>query len=91
VIGAALRLFGTHGDLWLDEIWTLVLLEPITSIGQILWGINHYNNHFLNSIYLYVIGLDASPVVQRGLSVLLGTAAIAAAGLASVGGRRPAR
>jgi len=80
--GVVLRLVGTHGDLWLDEIWTLELLKPITSVGQIVWGINHDNNHYLNSFYLYLVGSDAPVMVQRGLSVFLGTAAVAAAGLA---------
>lgn len=51
LIASALRLVGTRGDLWLDEIWTLVLLKPVTSVGQIIWGINHDNNHYLNSLY----------------------------------------
>jgi hypothetical protein len=84
IIGVVLRLIGTRGDLWLDEIWTLVLLEPVTSIGQIIWGINHDNNHFLNSFYLYLVGADAPIMVQRALSVVLGSAAVAAAGAALV-------
>ena len=95
VIGAGLRLFGSRGDLWLDEIWTLVLLkpelthlragpaEPVTSFWQIFF-INHVNNHFLNSIYLYLVGPDASSPAQRALSVVLGIAVIVAAGLASM-------
>jgi hypothetical protein len=88
-IGSALRIAGTRGDLWFDEIWTLVLLQPIGWVGQVFWGINNDNNHFLNSVYLYAVGPDASVMVQRGLSVVLGTAAIAAAGLVTIrnGGR----
>ncbi len=59
-----------------------MLLEPITSLGQIIWGINHDNNHFLNSFYLYLTGLDEPVMIQRALSVALGSAAILAAGLA---------
>ncbi|TIP55024.1 MAG: hypothetical protein E5X68_36155, partial [Mesorhizobium sp.] len=70
--GLALRVLGARGDLWLDEIWSLVQLEPLTSIDQIFWRINHDNNHFLNSIYLYLVGADASPLLQRGLSIALG-------------------
>ncbi|WP_154674527.1 hypothetical protein [Mesorhizobium erdmanii] len=84
VIAAAalvLRLLGARGDLWLDEIWTFALLEPLTSIDQIFWRINHDNNHFLNSAYLYLIGPDASSLLQRGLSVALGVGAVLAAGL----------
>jgi hypothetical protein len=83
-IGGVLRLAGTRGDLWLDEIWTLVLLQPIGWVGEIFWGINNDNNHFLNSVYLYAVGPDAPAMVQRGFSVVLGTAAIAAAGLVAI-------
>ncbi|MDX8477817.1 hypothetical protein RFN28_04895 [Mesorhizobium sp. VK24D] len=83
--GLVLRLLGARGDLWLDEIWSLVLLEPLTSIDQIFWRINHDNNHFLNSLYLYLAGPDALPLLQRGLSIALGVGAIVAAGAAARG------
>ena len=83
--GLVLRVLGARGDLWLDEIWSLALLEPLTSIDQIFWRINHDNNHFLNSIYLYLVGPDASPLLQRGLSIALGVGAIVAAGAAARG------
>ncbi|TIT25126.1 MAG: hypothetical protein E5W81_04450 [Mesorhizobium sp.] len=67
VTGLVLRLLGARGDLWLDEIWSFALIEPLTSIDQIFWRVNHDNNHFLNSVYLYLIGPDASPLIQRGL------------------------
>lgn len=89
--GLALRAFGARGDLWLDEIWTFALLEPLTSIDQIFWRINHDNNHFLNSVYLYLIGPDASSLLQRGLSVALGVCTVVAAGLVAAShGRRTA-
>jgi len=78
--GAILILFGARGDLWLDEIWSLDLLRPVKSLGEIIWGINHDNNHVLNSMYLYLLGPDASPVALRGMSIAFGVATIAAAG-----------
>lgn len=81
VVGLGLRVLGARGDLWLDEIWSLALLKPLTSIDQIFWRINHDNNHFLNSIYLYLVGPDASPLIQRGLSVALGVATIVVAAM----------
>jgi hypothetical protein len=87
--GLALRLVAARGDLWLDEIWSFVLIQPLTSIDQIFWRVSHDNNHFLNSAYLYLIGPDASPSIQRGLSIALGTATvIAAAAAASARGHR---
>ncbi|TGT42593.1 hypothetical protein [Mesorhizobium sp. M8A.F.Ca.ET.165.01.1.1] len=84
-IGLVLRLLGARGDLWLDEIWSFLLLEPLTSIDQIFWRVNHDNNHFLNSIYLYLIGPYASPLLQRGLSIALGVGTIIAAAVAAQG------
>lgn len=81
ILGAALIGYGALGDLWLDEIWTLALLEPVKSFGGIIWDIRHDNNHILNSMYLYAVGPNASSIVMRGLSMVFGTASIAAAGL----------
>jgi hypothetical protein len=80
-----LRLLGARGDLWHDEIWSITLLSPLTSIDQIFWRINHDNNHFLNSMYQYVVGPDAAPLVQRGLSITLGACTIVAAAAISRG------
>ncbi|MDX8460175.1 hypothetical protein [Mesorhizobium humile] len=80
-----LRLLGARGDLWHDEIWSIVLLKPLTSVDQIFWRINHDNNHFLNSIYQYVVGPDAAPLVQRGLSITLGACTVVAAAAISRG------
>ncbi|HEY7300930.1 MAG TPA: hypothetical protein VH684_23810 [Xanthobacteraceae bacterium] len=80
-LGGILRIYGARGDLWLDEIWSLVLLEPVKSFGQIMWGINSDNNHVLNSMYLYMIGPNAAPILLRGMSIALGIATVVAAGL----------
>jgi hypothetical protein len=81
VLGGILRVYGARGDLWLDEIWSLVLLDQVKSFGQIIWGINSDNNHVLNSMYLYLIGPNATPILLRGMSIVLGIASVAAAGL----------
>jgi hypothetical protein len=82
VLGAILRICGARGDLWLDEIWSLALLKPVRSFATIIWGINHDNNHVLNSIYLYLVGPDAPPIILRGLAIALGIGSVIAAGLA---------
>ena len=77
--GLVLRIIGARGDLWQDEIWTFDLLRTVTSPLGIFLDMSADNNHFLNTLYLYYVGPDATPMVQRGLSILLGTAMIAAA------------
>ncbi len=85
LVGLTLRVLGARGNLWQDEIWSISLLGPLTSIDQIFWRINHDNNHFLNSIYQYVVGPAAAPLIQRGLSITLGTCTVIAAAVISRG------
>ncbi len=86
-----LRLLGARGELCLDEIWSLELLTPINSLSGVLFDISHDNNHFLTSLYLYAVGLDAATLLQRGLSILLGAATVVLAGIvASRNGRAAA-
>jgi hypothetical protein len=80
-LGLALRLFAGSGDLWLDEIWSLELVGRLASVDQVFWRINHDNNHFLNSAYLYLTGPDVSPLVHRAPAILFGVCSIAAAAL----------
>lgn len=79
VIGFVLRLSGAAGDLWLDEVWSLSLLDGVTSLDQIFWRINHDNNHFLNSAWLYLAGPDAPFILYRVPSIIIGTATVFAA------------
>ena len=46
--GLCLRIIAAKGDLWLDEIWTLRLLEPVKSLGDVFFKVHHDNNHFCN-------------------------------------------
>jgi len=80
-IGLVVRICGAYGDLWLDEIWSLSLVAKITSVDQVFWRINHDNNHFLNSIWLYLMGQDASFFAYRVLSIVIGTLTVFAAAL----------
>ena len=89
--GLVVRLFAASGDLWLDEIWSLELVGKLTSIDQVFWRINHDNNHFLNSAWLYLTGPDSSPLVQRGLSIAFGVATIFAAAAVVADRGRPAQ
>ena len=89
LLGCVLRVAGARGDLWLDEISSLRHVSEIHSIGDVFWGINNDNNHFLNSLYLYAVGPDHSPLVLRAFSILLGTLTVPAAGIAAGGRNRP--
>jgi hypothetical protein len=76
IAGFFLQLLCARGDLWLDEIWSIRDLQSITNAGRIFWGISQYNNHFLNSLWLWFVGPNASPIVIRLEAIVLGTLTI---------------
>jgi hypothetical protein len=80
LVGAVLRVYGAQGALWLDEIWSLKLIHEVETEYDFFWGLTIDNNHYLNTLYLYLVGPDAPVLLQRGLSILLGILSIAAAG-----------
>ncbi|GAB2175598.1 hypothetical protein [Dongia sp. agr-C8] len=82
LLALILRILGANGELWLDEIWSLKLIDEVEARHDLLWGLAIDNNHYLNTLWLWIVGADAPVLLQRALSILLGVAAVAAAGLA---------
>ena len=78
LVGLGLRILGARGDYWQDEIWTFFLLRGVHSPLGIFLDLSADNNHFLNTLYLYAVGEDATPLVARAFPILLGVATIAA-------------
>ena len=54
VAGLMLRVFATGGELWLDEVWSLLKIADLTSPLEILTKVKHDNNHLLNSLWMWV-------------------------------------
>jgi len=44
-LGLALRVAGSLGELWLDGLWSLMVVTPMKSATQVFIGIHHDNNH----------------------------------------------
>jgi dolichyl-phosphate-mannose-protein mannosyltransferase len=79
--GALLRLPGLSTDLWLDELWSLQTALNADSWRDVLFRFRIDNNHHLNSLYLYVVGEQSSPVVYRLLAFVSSLAAVVTAWL----------
>lgn len=82
IAALGLRLASASGGLWLDEIWSLDYVALARTLPE--WRdragiIFHDNTHLLNTIYLFLVGPDASPMTYRGLSVAAGVATVALA------------
>ena len=84
--GLGLRIAAAQGSLWLDEAWSAVLADQVGTPLGVFVGINHDNNHHLNTLWLQWAGIGASPLLARALSIAAGTLAIVVAGL--IGARR---
>ena len=88
LLGFALRVWYAHWPLWVDEIWSLKDLVPISHFWQILWAISQDNNHYLYSIYLFfAYPISRNEIWLRAPSIVAGVAAIPL--MARLAGRDP--
>ena len=86
-VGAVVRVLAAQNDLWFDEVWTLQLLrERVHSFGDVFTNLKHSNNHHLCSLWMWLVGQNASALVYRLPSVLASIGTIVLAGL--IGARR---
>jgi hypothetical protein len=83
--GLVLRLAAARGDLWFDEVWSLVHVRDLHGPLGVFTAIHHDNNHHLNSLWLWLLGPHASALAARLLAVATGSAAVV---LVWVAGRR---
>ena len=93
VLGVALglRAWAAAGDFWLDEIWSwMAVRDRVHSVADVFFAIDHDNNHLLNSLWIYLLGLGVDwrwyrlpAVVAGALSVLVAGRLLATAGVAA--------
>jgi hypothetical protein len=87
VIGTVVRVLAAQNDLWFDEVWTLELLrERVHSLGDVFINVKHSNNHHLVSLWMWLVGQNASALMYRVPSVLASIGTVAVAGF--IGARR---
>ncbi len=86
-VGTVVRVFAARNDLWFDEVWTLELLrERVHSFGDVFVHFKHSNNHHLCSLWMWLVGQNASALTYRLPSVLASVGTVVVAGL--IGMRR---
>jgi hypothetical protein len=72
VVGSAVRIAGARGDLWFDEAWSWWNAQQASSWwGTFTWP--HDNNHQLNSLWMCLLGPDASKIAYSALAVVSGS------------------
>jgi hypothetical protein len=81
VVGAVVRVLAAQNDLWFDEVWTLQLLrERVHSFGDVFTNLKHSNNHHLCSLWMWLVGQNASALVYRLPFVLASIGTVVLAG-----------
>jgi hypothetical protein len=70
-VGTVARCWGSLDQLWLDEVWTLHLVHGVRSPIELLTRVTHDNNHILNSLYIWLVGVSAPSVILRLPTVAL--------------------
>lgn len=74
-VAAGLRLAASRGDLVFDEVWTRQIVSQTDSAWKIPL-IGKDNNHILNTLVVYALGLGAPPYAYRLPAALAGSVAL---------------
>ncbi|MEY4669763.1 MAG: hypothetical protein RL518_2462 [Pseudomonadota bacterium] len=69
-VGLILRAAAIGGELWLDEIWSLLKVSPLSSPIEIVTALKHDNNHILNSLWMWLWGPTHTSAVYRAPSLI---------------------
>lgn len=77
-----LIILAAHGDLWLDEIWSIGYAEQATGSWDIVSRFTIDNNHVLNTEYLFLLGQQDCLVLYRLFSIICGIASLLLVGYA---------
>lgn len=77
LLAAGVRLMASLDDLWMDEIWSIGLVDhEVRRPSDVLFRLRHDNSHPLNSWWIYLLGPEASPLAYRMAPILLGAATV---------------
>ncbi len=69
-MGLILRSLAMGGELWLDEVWSLLKVSDLTSPIEIITKVKHDNNHILNSLWMWLWEPSQSPLIFRAPSLI---------------------
>lgn len=77
-VGCFLRVIAAINNLWLDELISLHIALSLHSVWQVFTSIHGDNNHYLNTVYLYLIGPQSYWPTYRYFSIACGVLSIPA-------------
>jgi hypothetical protein len=56
VAATIVRLWAAQDQLWMDEIWSLIVFASDAKSPLDIFTFHHDNNHYLNTLWMYVLG-----------------------------------
>jgi hypothetical protein len=77
IAGTALRCACVTGELWLDELWSLLKVSDLSNPIDIVTKVKHDNNHILNSMWMWLWGATQPSFVYRIPALLCSVALLA--------------
>ena len=80
LLATAFRIPGLFTEFWLDEIWALRTMESVHAVTAIFTGIHRDVNHYLISLWMFVVGSAQPFWVYRIPSLVAGVIAVIVAG-----------
>jgi hypothetical protein len=84
LIATVLRVWSALDELWLDEIWTLVVFASKVRYPWDVFTFHHDNNHYLVTLWMYAVGTEQySPLLYRLPSLAAGVGTVVLAALAA--------
>jgi len=75
-VAVLLRAAGLSTEVWMDEILSVRLVEGLRSPFGVFTDIHSDNNHYLNSLWLWVVGSPAPGWMMRLPTLVLGAALV---------------
>jgi hypothetical protein len=75
-VAVLLRAAGLSTEVWMDEILSVRLVEALRSPLGMFTDIHSDNNHYLNSLWLWVVGAAAPGWMMRLPTLVLGAALV---------------
>ena len=81
IIAAGLRIAGIFNDFWIDEIISWDIARHVHSAVEIFTAVHSDNNHYLNTLWMYLLGDQTHWQIYRLLAVVTGTVSIGLLGI----------
>lgn len=76
VFGTVLRVLASLGDLWLDEIWSVMRIRALEHWWSVPLEVHHDTDHVLNTWWLWMIGNGRHELLYRLPAIVGGVASI---------------